>query len=91
MFFPLKSTHQTTALVGTLSPSAASNIISLPLAFVRSGGIYLNDGIAYYVGHALYNWSRVVLSAPVAYFFGVDPAEVYPSFSVNRWYAFPPR
>ena len=68
-----------------------SNIISLPLAFVRSGGIYLNDGIAYYVGHALYNWSRVVLSAPVAYFFGVDPAEVYPSFSVNRWYAFPPR
>ena len=69
----------------------ASNIISLPLAFVRSGGIYLNDGIAYYVGHALYNWSRVTKSASVAYFFAVDPAEVYPSFSVNRGYGFPLR
>ena len=69
----------------------ASNIISLPLAFVRSGYVGLNDGRAYVVGRNLYGWSRVTVSASVAYGLGVNPAEVYPSGSLNRWYGFPLR
>ena len=69
----------------------ASNIISLPLAFVRSGYISLNAGKAYVVGRNFYGWSRVATSASVAYALGVNPAEVYPSDGNYRWDAFPLR
>ena len=69
----------------------ASNIISLPLAFVRSGDVHLNGGKAYDVGRNLYGWSRVTVSASSAYTLGVNPTEVYPSNYNYRWRAFPLR
>ena len=78
-------------LVGMVSPSAASNIISLPLAFVRSGWVPLNDGLADVVGRSLYDWSRVATSASVTYYLGVLPTEVYPSNDSYRWAGFPLR
>ena len=68
-----------------------SNIISLPLAFVRSGYVGLNDGGAYDVGRSPYSWSRVTTSASGAYDLSVYPTGVYPSNSDSRWYGFPIR
>ncbi len=68
-----------------------SNIISLPLAFVRSGAVALTDGKVYSIGYTLYSWSRVAISASVVYFLGVNPAAVYPSDNNRRWYGFPLR
>ena len=70
----------------TLLPS---NIISLPLAFVRSGGIGLDGGKANYIGHDLYGWSDVSISASVTYVLGVNPTEVHPSKYGPRWSGFP--
>ena len=70
----------------------ASNIISLPLAFVRSGYVNLNDGKAYAVGRNLYGWSRVTKSLANAYGLGVSPTVVYPSDgNYDRWRGFPLR
>lgn len=75
-----------------VSPSAASsNIISLPLAFVRSGYINLRDGKAYVVGRSLYGWSRVAKSLANAYNLGVNPTNVGPSNNNNRYHGFPLR
>ena len=67
----------------------SSNIISLPLAFVRSGYVGLYDNGAGGIGHALYGWSRVARSAFAAYYLGVDPTVVYPSGYLDRWHGFP--
>ena len=69
----------------------ASNIISLPLAFVRSGGVNLNDGKVYAVGRVLYGWSRVTKSASDVYYLSVAPSVVHPSVSFARWNGFPLR
>ena len=69
----------------------ASNIISLPLAFVRSGYAYTNGGNVYNVEHSLYSWSRVSVSTSSAYDLGVIPTGVYPSNDNNRFYGFPLR
>ena len=74
-----------------VSPSATSNIISPPLAFVRSGYVNLIGGEAYNVGHGLYGWSRVSGSAADAYDLSVTPTVVHPSGSNSRWVAFPLR
>ena len=66
-----------------------SNIISLPLAFVRSGYAYTNGGNVYNVEHSLYSWSRVSVSTSSAYDLGVIPTGVYPSNDNNRFYGFP--
>ena len=69
----------------------ASNIISLPLAFVRSGYVNLNAGMAYGVSRYLYGWSRAAESLAGAYSLGVNPTEVYPSANNYRWNGFPLR
>ena len=67
------------------------HMISVTLAFVRSGDIGLNDGKVYGASHVLYGWSRAATSASVAYNLGVSPTEVSPSNYVNRWTGFPLR
>ena len=69
----------------------ASNIISLPLAFVRSGWVDIGGGAASGVGRSLYGWSRVSSSITGAYALYVAPTAVDPSSSGNRWHAFPLR
>ena len=68
-----------------------SNIISLPLAFVRSGYVSTNDGKTYALGNFLYDWSRTASSASFAYYLASDPNEIYPSYSSNRWSGYPLR
>ncbi len=67
------------------------NIISLPLAFVRSGNVALYDGEVYAVGNNLYSGSRTARSASDVYYLGVAPTEVYLSGYLDRWYGFPLR
>ena len=69
----------------------SSNIISLPLAFVRSGYVNLIGGEAYNVGHGLYGWSRVTRSLANAYNLGVNPTNVGPSKYGSRYHGFPLR
>ncbi len=69
----------------------ASNIISLPLAFVRSGNVALYGGEVYAVGNNLYSGSRTARSASDVYYLGVAPTEVYLSGYLDRWYGFPLR
>ena len=68
-----------------------SNIISLPLAFVRSGYTSLNDGKLYYTGRDLYGWSQISRSTSGAYTLGVNPTEAYTSSINGRYLAFPLR
>ena len=63
----------------------------IDIAFVRSGWVPLNDGLADVVGRSLYDWSRVATSASVTYYLGVLPTEVYPSNDSYRWAGFPLR
>ena len=73
------------------SQSSATNIVKLPLAFVRSGGIATGDGKASYVGSSLYSWSQVSRLITTAYGLGVNPTGVDPSDGYNRWRGFPLR
>ena len=68
-----------------------SNIISPPLAFVRSGSISASDGKVYHAGHTLYDWSHVSNSTMDAYNLYIYPTDVYTSNIVNRYYGFPLR
>lgn len=68
-----------------------SNIISLPLAFVRSGGIATGDGKASYVGYSLFGWSHMAKSTIYAYALGVNPLAVGFFDDYNRWRGFPLR
>ena len=61
-----------------------SNIISPPLAFVRSGYVSLNAGGAYDVGRSRYGWSRVSKSTTNAYDLYTSPTAVYPSDHSER-------
>lgn len=54
----------------------SNNIISLPLACVRSGGIATGDGKASYVGYSLFGWSHMAKSTIYAYALGVNPLAV---------------
>ena len=71
----------------------SSNIISLPLAFVRSGYVYPPDGAVY---HALVltpyglvrAWLYLLLAA---YRLGVYPTVVGPSNNSYRYHGFPLR
>ncbi len=66
-------------------------LAGLSCAFVRSGWVPLNDGLADVVGRSLYSWSRVATSASVTYYLGVLPTEVYPSNDSYRWAGLPLR
>ena len=68
---------------------SSSNIIHLPLAFVRSGDV--NSGVAEirYTGSHGHGWSRNTHSVTVAYYLGVTSNEVYSSYSNGRRYVSP--
>ena len=68
-----------------------SNIISLPLAFVRSGWISVNGGATSVVGQWSFNRSRVVQSTSSAYSLDIASDNVNPSRSNDRWDGFPLR
>ena len=69
-----------------------SNIISLPLAFVRSGYVDTKDGKARVLGGYLYSWSLAARLSSGAYGLAVAPTEVFPSSnSLNRLEGFPLR
>lgn len=70
---------------------SATNIVKLPLAFVRSGLVYTDGGGVYNVGQILYGWSHTASSTSSIYNLGVDLAEVYTSGANLRWYGFPLR
>jgi len=70
---------------------SATNIVKLPLAFIRSGLVYTDGGGVYNVGQILYGWSHTVSSTSSIYNLGVDLAEVYTSGANLRWYGFPLR
>ena len=72
-------------------PLPASNIISLPLAFVRSGYIHLAEGYLNYVGYSGYDWSRVSSSDIYAYYLTLSPSNATPSYPYFRWLSFPLR
>ena len=63
-------------LVGMVSPSAASNIISLPLAFVRSGYINLNLGNVLYAVYETTLRSRSSVSDTDAYYLYSNPTAI---------------
>ena len=72
--------------------SGTTNIVKLPLAFVRSGYVSTNGSGAYNIGDYLYGWSRVAGLTPTAYGLGVNSTGVDPSNNYNgRWYGFPLR
>ena len=63
-------------LVGMVSPSAASNIISLPLAFVRSGYVNLNLGNVLYAVYETALRSRSSVSDTDAYYLYSNPTAI---------------
>ena len=67
----------------------ASNIISLPLAFVRSGYVSTNSGGVYSIGEKGYGWSGVAGLTPTAYGLALSPTGIDTSSNYNgRWYGF---
>ena len=74
-----------------ISITAATNIVQLPLAFVRSGNVNTYDGRVYYVGSNGYWWTRTAYSSTYAYALGFDASNVYPSGNNNRYYVRPLR
>ena len=71
--------------------TGATTIVQLPLAFVRSGSINLNDGKMYYVSERGYNWSRTARSSTYTYYLSLNPTDIAPSNSTYRWYGLPLR
>ena len=69
----------------------ASNIISLPLAFVRSGYVWTPSGIIASIGTNGYNWSYVSKSIANAIVLGAYTASVNPSDDFGRYHGFPLR
>lgn len=73
-----------------LSPSAA-NIIHLPLAFVRSGYVSINDSEGRLTGSRGYNWSHTLKSLTLAYNLGMNPSVIGISDTNYHWSVFPLR
>ena len=71
--------------------SGATNIVKLPLAFVRSGWVNVESGAVWYVGNSGYGWSRTAKSSTTAYFLGMNPTVVDPSGNNHRWVSLPLR
>ncbi len=85
----------------TSGTTGATTIVQLPLAFVRSGNVDINDGRLYIGGWSTgdgqvapahgYGWSRTARLSALAYGLGFNTTGVYPSNYYNRWYGFPLR
>lgn len=71
--------------------SGATNIVKLPLAFVRSGYVHLGNGYVSDTGYIGDYWSRTAGSSTNAYSLGMSPTNVNPSSSHYRWLGFPLR
>lgn len=78
------NTHHPYQYLIPIDDRNTSTIIQLPLAFVRSGDIYVDDGHFYSVGTDGYNWSRVSRSTTHAYSLFISPTVIYPSGYYNR-------
>lgn len=63
----------------------------LPLAFVRSGYVYLSYGYVSNVGEYGRAWSRTPKSSTHAYYLGMHPTYVNPSDYYIRYGGFPLR
>lgn len=62
------------------------------LTFVRSGTIYLSQGIVWNVGSTEFNWSASADSSiGWSYFLSFTERETYVSERGNRWHGFPLR
>lgn len=85
------NTHHPYQYLIPIDDRNTSTIIQLPLAFVRSGVIYLFDGHFYYVGSSSCGWSRTSRSTDHAYYLDMAPANVNSLNSNSRWYGFPLR
>ena len=84
--------HPPLIIVGTVIPSAGPpSIISLPLAFVRSGWVDIAGSAASVVGQYGYHWSRVSNSIAGAYNLSIFPTDVGSSVTNGRLDAFPLR
>ena len=75
----------------TSGTTGATTIVQLPLAFVRSGGVYLDYGYVNYVGERGYPWSRTAKSSRSAYYLWMTSTDVNPSGYYSRWNGFPLR
>ena len=75
----------------TSGTTGTTTIVQLPLAFVRSGYVNVNDGKVYSVGSSGYGRSRTASSSSGAYYLTFNPTDVYPSYYYHRWYGFPLR
>lgn len=78
--------------------SGATNIVKLPLAFVRGGWVNVGDlyeSRMINVGYIGYDWSRTSYSSASAYGLRFYPMEVNPSYIYNqyhgRYFGFPLR
>ena len=84
--------HPPLIIVGTVIPSAGPpSIISLPLAFVRSGWVDIANSAARVVGQYGYRWSRVSKSTTNAYVLAISPTDAFPSSNDIRRDGFPLR
>lgn len=64
----------------------------IPLTFVRSGNVNVNEGSVYGIGNNGYDWSRIASSYTRAHYLYVYPTGVNPSYAnFYRWYGFPLR
>ena len=77
------------SIMNLLPSSGATTIVQLPLAFVRSGYIYLYHGLLRLIGENGYGWSHTAKSSTNAYYLGMTPADINPSYDNDRWYGFP--
>ncbi len=65
----------------------SSNIISLPLAFVRSGNVNLNNGKVYGASFNGFDWSRTINSSIYSYRLDFYPTDVVLN-RTDRWAGF---
>ena len=75
----------------TSGQTAATNIVQLPLAFVRSGWVNIGNGYTNNVGERGYGWARTSNSSTYAYSLYFNTAYVRPSNSNDRYSGFPLR
>ena len=69
----------------TSGTTGATTIVQLPLAFVRSGRVYLDGGYVYNVGSEASLRSRTSISSTHAYIFNSNPTTVNPSNNAVRY------
>ena len=72
--------------MNTSCTTGATNIVQLPLAFVRSGYVNLSGGYVYNVGNGGYYWSRTASSSTGARYLYFGPTGVNPSGYNYRYY-----